>query len=89
MTRFQFRSNRTFSELQFNKLNIEVLSINDHCGMNESIDGSNTSNVSSTNSNSSNVDMGTASAQESSIGSAGSLAMRNHISNTAKHTNKV
>merc|ERR1719273_2776458 len=56
--------------------------------MNESVDGSNTSNVSSSTSNSSHLDMGNGSAQESSIGSAGSLAMRNHISNTAKHANQ-
>ena len=63
--------------------------MNDQCNMNESIDGSNASNVSSTNSNSSSGEMGTVSAQESSIGSAGSLAMRNHISNAVKQTNKV
>ena len=54
--------------------------------MNESIDDSNSSKISGSNSCSSSQDeaIGSGSRQGSSIGSAGSLVMRNHISSSGR-----
>ena len=59
--------------------------------MNESIDDTNSSSISSTtnSSRSSNSETGNGSHQASSIGSAGSLMLRNRISNARKNANLV
>ena len=59
--------------------------------MNESIDDTDSSNISSTTNSrsSSNSEIGNGSHQGSSIGSAGSLMLRNRISNARKNTNLV
>merc|ERR1712150_155650 len=55
------------------------------CNMNESNDDSNSSKISGSNSSSSQDEViGSGSQQGSSIGSAGSLVMRNHISSSGR-----
>ena len=57
--------------------------------MNESIDDSNSSNISTSNGSRSYSELESNSQQGSSIGSAGSLVMRNRISNGIKNATMV
>ena len=57
--------------------------------MNESTDDSNSSNISTSNGSRSHSELESNSQQGSSIGSAGSLVMRNRISNGMKNATMV
>ena len=77
-----------FDVVQEHKL--DATSINEESGgddMNESIDDSNSSHISSTTSSRSHSEFGNSSHPGSSIGSAGSLVLRNRISIWNARTN--